>query len=106
MPRTTRLQGQEVSNNITLIRNELARARSAREQARVQYIDAVEWLARNLIEAAAHAKTGVGRPMEARCSTTVMTSSLVDTIPALAYAYEHAGEMVKTFENILKEWED
>jgi hypothetical protein len=79
----------------------LRRAETDRDEARHKYIDALEWLARTLTEAANRAKEQGGYVSE-----TVMSTSLVDDIPRFAIEYRCAGERLKALRELLQAEED
>lgn len=67
------------------------------EKVKQQFIDACEWMARNLTEAAARAKDGH------YVSETVMSSSLVQDIQRYATEYKVLGGTVSALRELLEE---
>lgn len=87
-----------ITEGSTRLEFEIARTERTREKAREAYVAAVEWLARDLTEAARRARDVGGFPSE-----TVMSSSLVDNIPRHAIEWRLLGEKLATLRGLTME---
>jgi hypothetical protein len=73
----------------------IKRATDQQEEAKRKYVEACEWLARNLTDAAGRAKAGD------YVSETVMSSSLVLDISPHATEYRVLGETIGALQDVL-----
>lgn len=87
-----------MTEGTTRLEFEIKRTEDARDKAREAYVNAAEWLARNLTEAANRARDVGGFPSE-----TVLSSSLADDIPRHAAEWRLLGEKLATLRGLAME---